>query len=275
MTQPAPQPPAGPPPQPPAPQGQAGQQPPPAAPPAPPAPPAQPPQQPQQGQAYPYGIPPQTPPQQPTPQAWTPPPTGWQPPAYPGWTPPAPGQPLAQPYPAPTGQPTPPPDPGQGPPAPPNPPDNDGSSYDLSRLPRGAREEIERLRGQVTQRDTQLRTATVSQHAWAAAGQAGLNPAALVGSTAWQQAAAGLDPATPDYAQRLVWTIQSIAAQAPWIATQPAPPAQPPPAAPPTSGGDFAAGNGAGQPISEAQLAHMTPAQIKQAYDEGKLKHLM
>lgn len=275
MTQPAPQPPAGPPPQPTTPPaGQVGQQPPPAAPPAPPAPPAQPPQQPQQGQAYPYGIPPQTPPQQPTPQAWTPPPTGWQGPTYPGWTPPAPGQPPAQPYPAPTGQSTPPPDPGQGPPAPPSPPDNDGSSYDLSRLPRGAREEIERLRGQVTQRDTQLRTATVSQHAWAAAGQAGLNPAALVGSTAWQQAAASLDPAAPDYAQRLTWTIQAVAAQNPWMATQPAP-AQQPPGPPPTSGGDFAAGNGAGQPISESQLAQMTPEQIEKAFDEGKLKHLM
>lgn len=272
MTQPAPQPPAGPPPQPPAPPaGQVGQQPPPAAPPAPPAPPAQPPQQPQQGQAYPYGIPPQTPPQQPTPQAWTPP---WQGPTYPGWTPPAPGQPPAQPYPAPTGQPTPPPDPGQGPPAPPNPSDNDGSGYDLSRLPRGAREEIERLRSQVTQRDTQLRTATVSQHAWAAAGQAGVNPAALIGSTAWQQAAAGLDPAAPDYTQRLTWTIQAVAAQNPWMATQPAP-AQQPPGPPPTSGGDFAAGNGAGQPISEAQLAQMTPEQIAKAFDEGKLKHLM
>ncbi|WP_018254014.1 hypothetical protein [Salinispora mooreana] len=86
----------------------------------------------------------------------------------------------------------------------------------------------------MSERDTQLRTATVSQHAGTAAGQAGVNPAALLGSTAWQQAAVGLDPAAPDYAQRLAWAIQTIAAQNPWMA-QPAGPPQ----LPARSGGHF------------------------------------
>lgn len=238
MTQPAPQPPAGPPPQPTTPPaGQVGQQPPPAA---PPASPAQPP--PSAPQPQPYGSPPQTPPQQPPtpPQGWTPPPTGWQGSPFPEWQPP-PGQPPAPPYtPAPTGQPPAPSDPGPPQPLSPPPagqPDNDGGGYDLSRLPKAAREEIERLRSQMSERDTQLRTATVSQHAGTAAGQAGVNPAALLGSTAWQQAAAGLDPAAPDYAQRLAWTIQTIAAQNPWMAAQPAGPPQP--QLPARSGGHF------------------------------------
>lgn len=52
---------------------------------------------------------------------------------------------------------------------------------------------------------------------------------------------------------------------------------QPPPGwlRPPTSGAEFAAGHGSTTPITEDQLAQMTPDQIKQAYDEGRLKHLM
>ncbi|WP_038843422.1 hypothetical protein [Salinispora arenicola] len=110
----------------------------------------------------------------------------------------------------------------------------------------------------MSERDTQLRTATVSQHAGTAAGQAGVNPAALLGSTAWQQAAAGLDPAAPDYAQRLAWTIQTIAAQNPWMAAQPADPPQP--QLPARSGGHFggapaAAAMSLDEQITEAQKA--------------------
>lgn len=41
------------------------------------------------------------------------------------------------------------------------------------------------------------------------------------------------------------------------------------------SGGDFSGGTGAGQPITEAQLATMSSDEIAKAYGEGKLKHLM
>lgn len=39
--------------------------------------------------------------------------------------------------------------------------------------------------------------------------------------------------------------------------------------------GEFDAGTGAGQPITEAQLAQMNPDQIAKAFADGKLKHLM
>lgn len=45
--------------------------------------------------------------------------------------------------------------------------------------------------------------------------------------------------------------------------------------APPASGADLSGGSGAGTPITEEQLAKMSPAEIQKAYDEGKLKHLM
>jgi hypothetical protein len=41
------------------------------------------------------------------------------------------------------------------------------------------------------------------------------------------------------------------------------------------SGGEFNGGSGAGVPITEDQLAKMTPAEVAKAYSEGKLKHLM
>lgn len=38
---------------------------------------------------------------------------------------------------------------------------------------------------------------------------------------------------------------------------------------------DTGAGSGEGQPITEAQLAQMTPEQVDKAYREGRLKHLL
>lgn len=42
-----------------------------------------------------------------------------------------------------------------------------------------------------------------------------------------------------------------------------------------TSGGEFTGGSGATQPITEEQLANMSPQQIEAAFSAGKLKHLM
>lgn len=44
---------------------------------------------------------------------------------------------------------------------------------------------------------------------------------------------------------------------------------------PPRGSGEFAGSPGAGSPITEEQLAQMTPEQITQALNEGKLKHLL
>jgi hypothetical protein len=52
----------------------------------------------------------------------------------------------------------------------------------------------------------------------------------------------------------------------------PAAPAKP---APPRGSGDFPGGTGAGAPITEEQLAQMSPDEIAAAMDAGKLKHLL
>lgn len=255
MTQPAQQPPAGPPQQA---TIQSGQQPPPDAPPQP-APNQQPPQQ------WPnlYGQPHSVSPQQP------PPPAGWPPPPAPGQQPqpyphqPYGGQPWPQPYgqPAPGGQPSTPGqpqqqpttgDPGQGSSGDDGQGDGDqGQGYDLSRLPKAAREEIQRLRQLTRERETQLRAAQVSQHAYGAAQAHGVNPQALLGSLAWQQAATQLDPTAPDYQQRLAWTVQQIAQANPWMAAQQGQQQPPPPA---RSGGNFGGAPGTPPPSLDEQI---------------------
>ncbi|WKU03748.1 hypothetical protein [Micromonospora sp. HUAS LYJ1] len=256
MTQPAQQPQTAPPAAPTVPQGQPAQQPP-SQPPAQPAP--------YTPQAWPGYAPPTAPPQQPQPAG----PAWLQQPQVPGQPPtqPAPQQPHAPQQPYPQAQ------PGQGYPVlpaayppPPAPADggDDGQGYDFTRLPKGAREEIERLRARDQQHTTQLKVASVSQQAWALAPQLGVNPQALVGSLAWQQAAAQLNPAAPDYAQRLTWTIQAVLTANPWMAAPAAPagdgqgpqgqgtPPSPPmalpqqPAGPARSGGDFSGGPAGG-----------------------------
>lgn len=227
-----------------------------------PAPYGQPPWQQPAGQPLQPG---QVPGQQPQPTGQPQPGQPGQPPAP--WTPPTPfpGVPAGQ---APTGQ------TGTGQSG--EDPDGDGNSRDLSSLPQWAQQQITKLRQEAADRRVAARTATVGQHAYQVASQAGVNPQALLGSTAWQQAAAQLDPAAPDYGQRLQWTVQSLLAANPWMAAQQVQGQQPAaPQAPPSSGGEFAGGSGAGTPISEAQLAQMTPDDIAAAYEAGRLKHLM
>src|SRR5690606_2441401 len=123
--------------------------------------------QPQQPAALPY-VPPSPPPVQamPTfpPQAWPTVPPQASPPVWPQ-VPTTPPVPTATPPPA--------------QPGPPAEPDGDGSAgYDITRLPKGAREEIERLRQQVAQRERDLRIATVSQQAQDLAVRVGIHPQA-------------------------------------------------------------------------------------------------
>lgn len=51
-------------------------------------------------------------------------------------------------------------------------------------------------------------------------------------------------------------------------------PADPPPP-PPRGSGEFPGGSGAGQPITEEQLASMSPDEITKALNAGRLKHLL
>jgi hypothetical protein len=149
----------------------------------------------------------------------------------------------------------------------------DDGGRDLSRLPQWAQSEITGLRTEAADRRIAARTALVNQHAFAAAGTLGVNGHALLGSTAWAQAAAGLDPTAADFGQQLAAKVQETLTANAWMAAAPTGP--PTPTGPPRSGGEFPGGTGAGTPITEQQLAAMTSDQIAEAYAAGKLAHLM
>jgi hypothetical protein len=162
-------------------------------------------------------------------------------------------------------------------PVPPAPVETDDGSRDLTRLPQWIQDQVRQLKDENAQRRIEARTAVVNQHAQYASGQLGANPAALLGSTAFAALAVDLNPHAPDFPAKLTAAIQATIAANPWMAAAPAAPAAAPavPVAPPTSGADFSAGSGAGAPITEAQLAAMTPEQIAQAMTDGRLKHLL
>ncbi len=196
-------------------------------------------------------------------------------PAAPVYTPPADMAPPAAPagpvYAPPIAQPT----------APPADPASEGK--DWSKVPAWAREEHEKLKSEAAQRRISERTALVNQHAYIAAGQLGVNPAALLASIPFAELAKGLSPTDADFPAKLTAAINETVKANPWMAAAPAAPATAPPAtppAPPASGGDFAAGNQAGVPITEAQLKELYKTragqmEIAKLTAEGKLKHLM
>lgn len=194
-------------------------------------------------------------------------------PAPPTYVPPAN---LAPPAPAPTGPVYTPPVP-----VPPAPAETDDGSRDLTRLPQWIQDQVRQLKDENASRRIEARTAVVNQHAQYAALQLGANPAALLGSTAFAGLAVELNPHAPDFPAKLTAAIQATIAANPWMAAAPTDAAAPaataatPPPAPPTSGADFSAGSGAGTPITEAQLAAMSPEQIAEAMAAGKLKHLL
>lgn len=175
---------------------------------------------------------------------------------------PTPAPPAPQPAPAPTPAPA-------STPAPP--PADSGRSID--HLPAWVQTEIRQAREEAAKHRVAARTERVNNSVLLQAATLGVNPQALLGSIAWQQRAQQLDPSAQDYPAQLAAAVQAVLAEAPWVAAPPATPAAPP--APPTSGGEFPGGNSAGQPITEAQLAQMTPEQIAEALEQGKLKHLM
>jgi hypothetical protein len=203
-------------------------------------------------------------------------------PAGPAAVPPAPAAPPAPPAPAYVPPPAlaPPAAPPAGPtyvpavPVPPAPPAEDDGAKDWSRLPQWAQQENAKLKDENAKRRISERTAIVNQHAHYAAGQLGANAAALLGSVAFQSLAGELDPHGADFPAKLTEAIQRTVTANPWMAAAPATPAVPP-TPPPASGGEFTGGSGAGTPITEAQLAQMSQAEIAKAYAEGKLKHLL
>jgi hypothetical protein len=144
---------------------------------------------------------------------------------------------------------------------------------DLSALPQWAQQQIQELRQESAQRRVAARSAIVNQHAFAAAASLGVDGHALIGSAAFQQISGSLDPSAADFGQQLAAKVSELRAANPWMAAQQQAPIVP--QVPAASGGDFPGGTGAGVPITQEQLAAMSPEQVAKLYGEGKLSHLL
>lgn len=207
----------------------------------------------------------------PTPTPAPPAPTPTPPAPAPAPPAPAPAPPVPAPVPVPTPPPT--PIPAPVPPVPvPQPP----AERDLSSLPKWVQDEIKSARDGEAKSRIAARSANINSAVVVNAAAYGVNPQALLGSTEWANRSAQLDPHAPDYAIQLQAAVQATVQACPWVAAAPtAPPTPAPPPTPPTSGGEFPGGNPGAAPVTEDQLAKMTPQEIQAAYDAGRLKHLM
>jgi hypothetical protein len=113
----------------------------------------------------------------------------------------------------------------------------------------------------------------------------GADPARLLGWAPFIQAVSGLDPRAGDFAAQVDAAVTAQLTANPWLRAEGGNAATPPAAAPGTkqsvsatvtpgvSGGQIS-GGGVPAPITEADLARMTPAEIAKAYHAGQLGHL-
>lgn len=120
----------------------------------------------------------------------------------------------------------------------------------------------------------EARARSVELAVYRAAGKASANADALLDSRSFLRDLADLDPAAKDFDTKVAAAIADAVTANPAYGnaggsttTTTTPPAR--------SGGEFTGGSGAGAPITEEQLAKMTPDQISKAYEEGRLKHLL
>lgn len=104
----------------------------------------------------------------------------------------------------------------------------------------------------------------------AAAGKADVG--LLTAVLAHQGKLTGLDPTSATFATDVDALVAEAIEANPRLKAEATAPAA---AGPPRSGGDFSGGSGAGQPISEAQLAAMSDEDIAKAFADGKLTHLL
>lgn len=128
-----------------------------------------------------------------------------------------------------------------------------------------------KLAEQLTTEQATARQARVELAVYRVAGQPGVNANAdaLLDSRAVMAKLTDLDPTAADFTEKVTAAIKDAVTANPALAAAGQAPA------PQRSGGEFTGGTGAGAPITEAQLAAMSPEEITKAYSEGKLAHLM
>lgn len=129
-----------------------------------------------------------------------------------------------------------------------------------------------KLTEQLTAAQAEARQLKVERAVERAARTHGADEALLTAVLAHQGKLTGFDPASDTFATDVDALVAEAVEANPRLKAETTAPA---PAGPARSGGDFSAGSGAGQPISEAQLLAMSPEEVTKAFHEGKLAHLL
>ncbi|WP_433067411.1 hypothetical protein [Dactylosporangium sp. CS-033363] len=136
------------------------------------------------------------------------------------------------------------------------------------------------LRDYAAKATAQAREAQVQLAVFTNAGSHGADPAKVLGWAPFLESVKGLDPAAADFKAQVAAKIGEHTTASPWLRADGAPATQAPaPAsvttpAPGVSGGQFTAGHNPA-PITEAELARMSQAEVAKAFHEGRLTHLM
>lgn len=121
-----------------------------------------------------------------------------------------------------------------------------------------------KLTAELAKAKDDARTTRVELAVHRTAGHLGVDGEALLDSRAFAKVARTLDPDADDFSKQVEAAIKDATKGGKYKTGTTAA----------TSGGEFTGGTGAA-PITEAQLAKMTPAEVAKAYTDGKLKHLM
>ncbi|MEU6033980.1 hypothetical protein ABZ801_01080 [Actinomadura sp. NPDC047616] len=131
------------------------------------------------------------------------------------------------------------------------------------------------LTEQLVQAQNDARRHRVELAVYQAAGRLGADPDAILDSRSFAEAVADLDPEDEAFSARLTEHIAAALETNPRLrATPPTPPPAPAPA-PRAAGGEFPGAPAPAAAISEAALAQMTPDQIAEAFQAGRLNHLL
>ncbi|MGH3704196.1 MAG: hypothetical protein ACRDT9_06160, partial [Agromyces sp.] len=128
---------------------------------------------------------------------------------------------------------------------------------------------VEALKSTTAERDTfktEAREASLKLAVYQAAGTAGGNPDALLDSNTFLASVRELDSTSSDFSTKVTDAIKAAVAANPTLKQARAAGA---------STVEPAGGTGEQGQITEAQLAQMTPEQIADALDKGKLAHLL
>ncbi|GAA0969791.1 hypothetical protein GCM10009555_017560 [Acrocarpospora macrocephala] len=135
--------------------------------------------------------------------------------------------------------------------------------------------QIETLTAESAKKDSRIRELEIRDAVRDVAGQHGGDASALLDSRGFLRAVADFDPADKGFKAAVADAIKTAVKDNPKLAAAAAAAEEKKPKPAPVSGGEFTGGSGEGGPITEEQLARMTPDQIAAAFKAGKLKHLM